>query len=340
MRLPPQNTKLYLAGFFLLALAFLVFVQAAFNLDPIYSPSQPNQIVLLVTLSALTFLVLLIFGFVLLRTLVKVWAERKQQKPGSKFKTTVLVSLVTLTLIPAACLFLIAFGLLNRSIAKLCSASLSLKSLTPAAHGAERRHDHETIERILSHLDNEPQLTPTKSAAYSQLKSATVLDEGRHSTLLDSRRSRKTTWRNAFAAASAHTRPSSTSTRIDRRATRRGLHKGEILAIVFPPARPQSCLPARREAALRNAGPESESVPRHPLIILLLVTVLVLFAAVWIGLFLSKRITVPIDAVGGHSRNLGGNLDYRVDVHADDELGLLVTLFNDMANCFKAPLTT
>src|SRR5262245_18499878 len=178
MRLPPQNTKLYLAGLFLLALAFLVFVQAAFNLDPIYSPSQPNQIVLLVTLSALTFLILLIFGFVLLRTLVKVWAERKQQKPGSKFKTTVLVSLVTLTLIPAACLFLIAFGLLNRSIVKWFSVPVVEIFNASGAMGAEWRRDHEAIERsILSHLEREPGLDLDNIRQTFQLKSALILDD-------------------------------------------------------------------------------------------------------------------------------------------------------------------
>src|SRR6267142_2290136 len=104
MKVPAKTTKLYAAGLFLLVLAALVFVQAAFNLNPFFTPSSPNQIVLLVTLSAFIFLVLLIFGFVLLRTLVKVWTERKQQKPGSKFKTTILVSMVTLTLIPATCM--------------------------------------------------------------------------------------------------------------------------------------------------------------------------------------------------------------------------------------------
>src|SRR3989442_14819862 len=119
MKLPPRTTKLYAAGLFLLALALLVFVQAAFNLEPFFSPpSDPNQIVLLVTLSTFIFLVLLVFGFVLLRTLVKVWTERKQQKPGSKFKTSLLVSLVSLTLIPAIFLFSFAFGLVNRSIDK------------------------------------------------------------------------------------------------------------------------------------------------------------------------------------------------------------------------------
>jgi nitrogen fixation/metabolism regulation signal transduction histidine kinase len=61
-------------------------------------------------------------------------------------------------------------------------------------------------------------------------------------------------------------------------------------------------------------------------------TVLVLFAAVWIGLFLSKRITIPIEALSEATREISaGNLDHRVDVQAEDELGLLVSLFNDMA---------
>ena len=71
MKLQPATTRLYLAGFFLLTLALLVFVQAAFNLDPLYSPSEPTQIVLLYALSTFIFLALLIFGFVLLRTVVK-----------------------------------------------------------------------------------------------------------------------------------------------------------------------------------------------------------------------------------------------------------------------------
>src|ERR1051326_1203418 len=115
MKVRAGNTKLYVAGFFLLTLAILAFVQAAFNLDPFLSPSEPSQIVLLYTLSTFIFLALVIFGFVLLRTLVKVWIERKQQKPGSKFKTSLLVSLISLTLIPATLLFLFAFSQIGRA---------------------------------------------------------------------------------------------------------------------------------------------------------------------------------------------------------------------------------
>ncbi len=62
-------------------------------------------------------------------------------------------------------------------------------------------------------------------------------------------------------------------------------------------------------------------------------TVLVLFAAVWLGLFLSKKITEPIEALTAATREISaGNLDYRVDIKAGDELGMLVSMFNDMAS--------
>src|SRR5437899_7133638 len=149
MKTQPGTTKLYLAGFFLLMLALLVFVQAAFNLDPFFSPSEPTQIVLLYTLSTFIFLVLLIFGFVLLRTLVKVWIERKQQKPGSKFKTSILVSLISLTLIPATLLFLFAFGLVNRSIVKWFSVPSDQIFNASTDTNAKSQEQHEPIPRYV-----------------------------------------------------------------------------------------------------------------------------------------------------------------------------------------------
>src|SRR5438445_6924395 len=157
MKVQAETTKLYLAGFLLLMLALIVLVQAAFNLDPFFSHSEPTQIVLLYTLSTFIFLVLLIFGFVLLRTLVKVWIERKQQKPGSKFKTSLLVSLISLTLIPAALLFLFAFGLVNRSIVKWFSVPVDQIFNAALDLNAERENEHEALARgILTQLGHIP----------------------------------------------------------------------------------------------------------------------------------------------------------------------------------------
>jgi two-component system nitrogen regulation sensor histidine kinase NtrY len=67
------------------------------------------------------------------------------------------------------------------------------------------------------------------------------------------------------------------------------------------------------------------------LLTFLMVTLLILLASSWVGLYLARRVTVPIQALAeGTKRISGGDLDYRVDVEADDELGVLVESFNSM----------
>src|SRR5215510_13692130 len=112
---PRRRIRIYIAGIAFALLAAVVFAQQAFNLTFIPHPG-PDQILLLYTLSTFIFVVLLVFGFILLRTLVKVWIERKQGKPGSRFKTSLLAMMGILTLIPAISVFAYAYGLVNRSI--------------------------------------------------------------------------------------------------------------------------------------------------------------------------------------------------------------------------------
>src|SRR5262245_64306045 len=178
MKLPPKTSKLYAAGLFLTVLELLLFVQAAFNLDPPFSPSEPDQIFLLFSLSTVIFLVLLVFGFVLLRDLVKVWVERKQQKPGSRFKTKILVSLVSLTLIPAVFLFLFGYSLVNRSIVKWFSVPVDTIFSATRDMTAEWQHDHESLARaLLTHFGSEPREDVDEARRTFQLKAFMVLDE-------------------------------------------------------------------------------------------------------------------------------------------------------------------
>ncbi|HEX2164287.1 MAG TPA: ATP-binding protein, partial [Thermoanaerobaculia bacterium] len=62
-----------------------------------------------------------------------------------------------------------------------------------------------------------------------------------------------------------------------------------------------------------------------------MVTLLILLASSWVGLYLARRVTVPIQALAEGTRRVGtGDLGHRVDVAADDELGELVRSFNRM----------
>ncbi len=81
----------------------------------------------------------------------------------------------------------------------------------------------------------------------------------------------------------------------------------------------------------RQIEVQKDDLRASHLLIFLMVTLLILLASSWVGLYLARRVTVPIQALAeGTERISGGDLSYRVDVEADDELGVLVGSFNRM----------
>jgi two-component system nitrogen regulation sensor histidine kinase NtrY len=68
------------------------------------------------------------------------------------------------------------------------------------------------------------------------------------------------------------------------------------------------------------------------LAIFLAVTLLILVSATWLGLYLAKRITRPVQMLAEGARAIGaGRLDVRLEPETSDELGSLVESFNMMA---------
>jgi len=72
------------------------------------------------------------------------------------------------------------------------------------------------------------------------------------------------------------------------------------------------------------------------LLTFLLITLLVFFSAIWFGMHLAKGMTIPIQELAIGTRAVAeGNLDYRVEVEANDEVGILVDSFNQMTKTLK-----
>ena len=344
-----NRRSLYLAGVTLLGLALLVFVQAAFNLGPFITASLPSQILLLYSLSTFIFLVLIIFGTVLARSLFKLWVEQKSEKPGAKFKTRLVLSLIGLTLIPAAFLFMFAFGLVNRSIDKWFSVPVD--SIFEAAEQIESEWalEHEAIARgILNYLAREAPENLDAARGNFPVEAIVVLNaEGE--VLQSSSNSPESTeqLRRQLAVQLLEGGSSGRSgMTINEDGSLVGLARleedGAVLAARFyrPEHFEELTFAIDSERLNYNELIQNRRFYRDTYVyIMLLMTTLVLFAAVWTGLHLSKRITIPIEALAGATREISaGHLDYRVRVEADEELGMLVGLFNDMAD--QLQLTT
>jgi two-component system nitrogen regulation sensor histidine kinase NtrY len=64
----------------------------------------------------------------------------------------------------------------------------------------------------------------------------------------------------------------------------------------------------------------------------LMLTLMILVGATWMGLYLAKRITKPVQVLATAADEIGaGHLDHRVTAEADDEFGSLIDAFNRMA---------
>ena len=72
------------------------------------------------------------------------------------------------------------------------------------------------------------------------------------------------------------------------------------------------------------------------LITFLLITLLIIFSAIWFGFYLARGITEPIKALAEGTRAVSeGNLDIHIAREGDDEIGYLVDAFNAMTADLK-----
>src|SRR5215469_1632294 len=108
----------------LIALSICVFVlftiilaQATFKLT-VFEPDTSEETLIVASVSALIFFLFVALTFVLIRTLLRLYAERKTGMLGSRFRSHMVLGALLLSLGPVIFLFLFSYGLLNRSIEK------------------------------------------------------------------------------------------------------------------------------------------------------------------------------------------------------------------------------
>src|SRR5581483_10607828 len=110
-------------------------------------------------------------------------------------------------------------------------------------------------------------------------------------------------------------------------------HNVVLVAIPLPPEFRQTMNHIEdNNNTYRELSNQRKILRRTYLELLLLITIIVLFATIWLALFLSKLVTRPVAALAAATREISrGHLDYRVEIPAMDELGELVASFNRMA---------
>ncbi len=336
-------------GAFLL-LAILV-SQASFNLKFI-SPDSNEQLLFFAGLSGLIFFAFVALTLVLGRNLLKLYAERRQGVAGSKFRTRLVVVSLLLSFLPVLAMFWFSYGLMNRSIDKWFSQPVEEVRADTAAMSA-LLYDY-AGQRASSEAQSIAQTDEFQTAFASKNFSAATEELREHIPALQGGFVLALKDGNGSAAASVNT-PASWTDMKDRfpvQSALRGEHPhfqwretdyivgaapfqgGAVLvAMPLPPKFAETArLIQESQQRYIELAAKRKLFRRTYIGFLLLLTVVVLFASTWLALLLSKLVNRPVAALAAGTEAISkGQLDYRVDIRATDELAELVQSFNSMA---------
>jgi nitrogen fixation/metabolism regulation signal transduction histidine kinase len=298
------------------------------------------------------FLLLVALSFVLFRNLLKLYAERRLGVLGSRFRTRMVIGALLLSFAPALTMFLFSYALMNRSIDKWFSSPVH-----------ELQKDADTLVTLLSNYagDNARQ-EAIEIAGKEDVRRA--LAAGDRAALLNELRSHEPTLQGGFAVALAKGNEVASWNapqrwealrgqapdlnevlRSPQRARIGGIEYLLALAPVGPASQilvglplPKDYSPAlqrwqQHQHTYQALGREAKRIRVLYVTLLLLLTVLVLFIATWLSLFVAKLVTRPVEALAEATREISvGHLGHRVEVSAADELGELVNSFNRMTD--------
>ena len=347
----PALIALSVCVFFLFA---VILAQATFKLT-FFEPDTSEETIIVALVSALIFFLFVALTFVLIRTLLRLYAERKTGVLGSKFRSHMVMGALLLSLGPVIFLFLFSYGLLNRSIEKWFSR--------PA-------EDVQYHTNLIASLLTEYATTNAQDEAQRIAVSANAqksFHTGNFSFIMDEFRNSEITLQGGFALAlvdgraeasfhapegwpllSRHLPPAADpappkpfemlgETYVLGRA-----HVGDngqiLVAMPLPPNYSGTLRDVENsQEQYRDLRLQRRRLRRTYLGLLLLLTIGVLFASTWLALYLSKMVTRPLVALAEATQEISrGRLDYRVDVQAGSEIGQLVESFNRMAGDLEA----
>jgi len=96
----------------------VLLLAAVFTFGSLTLPLQLRTLdqTVLYALSMFIVAALVVFGTVLTRSVVRLWAERRAHQPGSRFKTKMVLGAIAVSFLPVVFLFFVSYALLNRTL--------------------------------------------------------------------------------------------------------------------------------------------------------------------------------------------------------------------------------
>ena len=327
-----------------------------------------SSTILIFALININGLLLLLMVYLVLRNLVELIFERNQKIMGSRLRTRLVISFVSLSLVPTGILFVIALRFVstsmdywfNTNVDEALEAAHRLAQSTLQETGQQAEFTGRQLVVLMESGALNIQDLPALERVLASSLEIDLPGSPDSLVLLDSDRRELIAVRGqrllpimlpvipseAIRLAQVHNRTEVVTQRTTI---------GELIQAIVPvdvqvSARPQTwflvttqLVPTARLETLQAVftgvtGYNQLVMLKAPIklsliIMLLIITLLILFGAIWFAFFISRSLTGPINKLAEATRRVAeGDLDFTLEKESGDEMGLLVDSFNSMTS--------
>jgi two-component system nitrogen regulation sensor histidine kinase NtrY len=315
-------------------------------------------------------LILLLTLYLVLRNLAELFFERRHQLFGFKLRSKLVVSFIALSFLPTTLLFLFAFGSISTSMDYWFNSKVeeSLQSSSDLVQSLflDTRKQAEFVSAQLAFMLESKLIDPLDTSnlekVFGRLVDGNVSGAPDSIFILNAQHQEVIALRSPRLlpvilppVASGALRQAAATKKVEVLT----LHSsaGELVQAIAPvhleSMRSQTwfavatlLIPSTRLTEMRAimAGLNDYQhliIIKAPMklslnILLIVVTMLIVFGSIWLGLYISRTLTTPINELALATRRVAeGDLDFQLERPVDDEMGVLVASFNAMTTDLK-----
>ncbi|MBI4844599.1 MAG: HAMP domain-containing protein [Nitrospirae bacterium] len=286
-----------------------------------------------ISVNIIIFLILLII--LVIRNLRHLYTEKKQKAVGSRFRIKLVSAFMGLTLIPSVLLFILSHELIKSSIDTWFSIEVQkpiydTMDIAKSFYREERNNALIYAGLIASGKEG---VSSSGKNPYNDKYSARLVKSGEDSS--------SPLIAGAFNGVADTEIESTGEGDIVRAAV--PVYENNAVASVLVVESVIKKEDVSRMESVNKAFNEYVQIKlqQNPVrliyfLMLTIATLIIIFLALWISLRIAKSITVPIRSLAeATSIAAHGNLDFRIPIKRDDEIGLLINSFNKMLDEIK-----
>jgi two-component system nitrogen regulation sensor histidine kinase NtrY len=324
-----------------------------------------SSTVLIFALININGLLLLLMLYLVLRNLVELIFERKQKILGSKLRTRLVISFIALSLVPTVILFIVSLRFVSTSMDYWFNSNVedslqaSLKLAQTIYHDTEKRA--ENMGRQVALLMENGRVQTDDEGALEELfkRTLAIAPPGAPDglALLDNARRRRVAIKGPRLLSIVLPKTPSEAVRLAQEKNQTKIVTlnttlGELVQAIVPlhlstydnnlfflvttlliPTEKITLMQAVSKgiADYRQLVMLKAPIKLSLIIMLIIITLLILFGAIWFGFYIARTLTGPINKLALATRRVAdGDLDFTLEKESDDEMGLLVDSFNSM----------